>query len=101
MKFKALIETGVETIIVLLGCRYDFIGSLDTFPQDMAHVLQRYGNNTSYPKSWIYHNRSSTAPGMHEKYYNMLTKKQIVDLANVYASDFAMFGYEVPSGLSQ
>ena len=75
--------------------KYDFIGKLDTFNNDIVAIMEEFGNpvcSDKFPKLF----KTSTSSSVQENYFKQLTQKQIHNLAQIYANDFELYGYQVP-----
>jgi len=71
---------------------YDFIGHMETLEEDATLLLRMMGidDRTSYPP--IQKQRTSSSEVL--KYYSQVPTQYIERIAELYRSDFDMFGYE-------
>jgi hypothetical protein len=74
---------------------YDFIGRYENLLPDTQHVLRHLDIEEPFPpaKSGAFTNSSSSV--LLKKYYSVIPKNIINEIANVYKLDFEMFGYDM------
>ncbi|KAJ9598199.1 hypothetical protein L9F63_011119 [Diploptera punctata] len=71
---------------------YDIIGKYETFDQDSEFILKQIGvTNIAFPHA----PKSSRTTSNLEKYFSTLEHKIVMQLYNVYAKDFKLFGYSL------
>lgn len=74
---------------------YDFIGKLETFSDDIVAVMEEFGSKgCSDVFPWLF--RTSTSSSVRKDYFKQLTQTQIKNIAQVYSTDFELYGYDIP-----
>ena len=75
--------------------RYDVVGRIETFPEDLRYILAKTGNDAAIRGDERYNGeaRSETAEERIAKYFKQLDKGLRRRLYKVYRPDFEMFGY--------
>ena len=76
---------------VLNGYTYDFIGRFEHFDADFARVLARLGAPTDWYQA--IENRQQTVTKAKEKLLEYYTSEAVTLVQEIYAEDFARFGY--------
>lgn len=81
----------VDILGTLNGFKYDFIGRFEHFDADFSRVLERLGA----PADWYQsiENRQLTVTKAKEKLLEYYTPEAISLVQEIYAEDFARFGY--------
>ncbi|XP_039249040.2 carbohydrate sulfotransferase 11-like [Styela clava] len=71
--------------------RYDFIGKLETLPEDLAVIHNATG---LYLEKWLHEKERTTSPTLLNKYYKTLHPDKIAHLLSMYDIDLAMYEYD-------
>ena len=75
---------------------YDFIGTMETFDQDRAYIIQEKNLKELYPvlEEGIHLNKISHASNRTLNYFKELNWEQKERLRRLYDFDFQLFGYD-------
>lgn len=82
--------------------KFDFIGKFETLVQDSNQILNIINATeiTTFEEDGRDKYKEKSAAIMNQ-YFNLLTKKQVKGLYEIYRYDFEAFGYEIPDFLKQ
>lgn len=78
-------------------CRfaYNYVGKMETMKRDARYLLQIFTNDTSCRKLPSYLRQSPKTTRIMSQYYANVSQTDLHKLANIYALDFNLFGYDL------